>query len=159
MRTLIEKALFAALPRVAALLPEQTYHGRGGPYLSKHTLVALGGKHGWRLHLHHFHRSDEDAELHSHPWALGLSLVLAGGYSEVRRRADNSVVMLARPPGTVAALMAETFHRVDLYDERRGCWTLFLSGPVVSSWGFWSRRTHQYTPWRQFVRAKGLEPQ
>jgi hypothetical protein len=118
---------------------------------------------GWRVHLHQFHRSDEDRELHNHPWRWGASLVLAGGYIEVLRvRAQAGGFardrVLQRPvlPGSINRLKADTFHRVELLE--RDCWTLFASGPVVQSWGFWSLATGRYTPWRAFIEAKGFRP-
>jgi hypothetical protein len=45
---------------------------------------------------------------------------------------------------------------VDLIDEERGSWSLILMGPVVTSWGFWDRDTGRETPWRDFIRSKGL---
>lgn len=37
------------------------------------------------IYLHRFHRGDDDAELHNHPWTFSVSFVLAGGYVEERR--------------------------------------------------------------------------
>jgi hypothetical protein len=119
---------------------------------------------GWRVHLHQFHRSDEDAELHNHPWAWAVSLVLVGGYIEELRvrcggRAGgrefvrDRVVHRPFRPGSVNRLSADTFHRVELLG--RDAWTLFVSGPIVQSWSFWSLATGQYTPWRQFIESKG----
>ncbi len=158
----------------ARLAPPRTFHGTSGLYLSRWTLVEaladgplLDGQTEplprWRICLHHFHRSDEDRALHTHPWRWGVALQLAGGYRE-ERRADDRVVVRDCPPGTVVTLGASTAHRVDLLDEERGAWSLIVTGPLVvsgdsvGSWGFVDRETWAFTPWREFIRAKGLVP-
>jgi hypothetical protein len=50
--------------------------------------------------------------------------------------------------GDVNVLTSETFHRVDLIDGE--AWSLFVTGPKFSSWGFWET-DGVYTPWRQFI--------
>lgn len=142
--------------RVLALLPSRTIIGRdGGPYLTKHTLFNLG-RDSWRAHLHEFHRGDEDPELHSHPWRIGIGIILFKGYREERRWEGGVVHKHDFLPGMVNIVGPDTFHRVDLLGEK--CWTLFISGPVVQSWGFWNRVTNVYMPWRDFIAAKGLIP-
>lgn len=103
-----------------------------------------------RPYLHHFHASD-DAELHDHLWVWSYSLVLWGGYTE--RRLTPHVVNRGTPsetvvyvpdtrvykPGSINRLNSNCFHRVDLLNEKRGCWTLFLAGPhdkTKPDWGF-----------------------
>lgn len=140
--------------RLAARLPKVVIPGAdGSTYLERHTLVDFGHAVG-RVYLHHFHRGDEDRELHNHPW-YGLSWILVGGYREERRRwapEGEHVVTRDVRPGQLNVLFPFTFHRVDLLDGP--CWTLFLTGPVVQSWGFWNRTTGRYLPWREFVRKK-----
>ena len=125
----------------------------GSPYMSQYRLADLGKDHG-RVTLQHFHRGDEDRELHGHPWH-GVSLILSGGYRE-ERRAGNSVVSKVFLPGDVNVICPDTYHRIDLL--REDCWTLFATGPVVAKWGFWSRDTGEFTPWRKFIERKGLVP-
>jgi hypothetical protein len=48
------------------------------PYLTRWTILEIAG---WSLKLHRFHRSDEDRDLHDHPWTF-WSLILLGGYYE-----------------------------------------------------------------------------
>lgn len=148
---MIRSLLKAAL----SLLPSRTITGRdGAPYLTKHTLVNLG-RDSWRAHLHEFHRGDEDAALHSHPWKA-VGIILSGGYREERRWDGGVVHKTNYLPGMVNVIGPDTFHRVDLLGEK--CWTLFISGPVVASWGFWDRVSNVYTPWREFIAAKGITP-
>lgn len=129
---------------------------------------------GWGLYIHCFHRSDNSACLHSHPWKWALSWVLKGGYSE-ERRVRNVVVQRDVRPGHFNLLKSDTFHRVDLHDTTgtfefqsaeeaadflahlppKPCWSLFLAGPKFTSWGFWDRETGKFTPWREYL---GLDP-
>jgi hypothetical protein len=104
-----------------------------------------------RPYLHHFHASDDD-EFHSHRWKWSYGLILWGGYEENRLepkylyselgKKDKRVLVPRRrvfKPLSVNKLDSECFHRVDLLDEKRGCWTLFLAGPhdaAKPDWGF-----------------------
>lgn len=142
---------------VAAHLPSpRIYPGTNGPYLSRWTIWDRGPDIG-HLSLHHFHRSDEDQELHTHPWAWAIALQLAGGYSE-ERRVGNGVVRTRFGPGSIVFLRADTAHRVDLLDPALGSWSLILTGPITASWGFYDRRTWTFTSWRKFIQAKGITP-
>lgn len=121
----------------------------------------------WGLYLHHFHRGDDGAELHNHPWKWAVSLILKGGYSEERRvpvddrnwmhASGHRVVRRDVLPWTLNFLRGEDFHRADMLVTRaaafddRGAWTLFLVGPIVQSWGFWDRETGRFTPWKKFL--------
>jgi hypothetical protein len=117
----------------------------------------VGKPPSWGLYLHRFHRSDDEAELHNHPWRWAVSLVLQGGYSEERVVGESysegktlPLVMRRQVrPGSLNFLRGDDFHRVDLTDG--DAWTLFLVGPVVQSWGFLDRMTGIFTPWRQFL--------
>jgi len=106
---------------------------------------------GVGLYLHCFHQGDEDRELHNHPWAWAVSLVLAGGYIE-ERKAGDQVERREVLPGDINRIHHGDFHRVDLLDGE--CWSLFLAGPKVSSWGFWDRATGVFMHWRDFLNAK-----
>lgn len=143
---------------VAARLPMRAITGIDGTtFLERFTVLDLGAKRP-RLYLHRFVRGDEDRELHNHPW-YGVSLILVGGYLEERRvwtPEGERVVARTLRPGAVNMLAPHTFHRVDLIDGP--CWTLFATGPVVQSWGFWHRRSGEFTPWRAFIERKGMVP-
>lgn len=168
---------------VARLPPPRVIYDRSGrfPYLSRYYLTGTprmpdgsepfaGGEPRkgiiWpespALYLHHFHRGDDDKALHNHPWRWAVSLVLVGGYSEERRvtepRTTYRVERRLVRPGALNFISHNTFHRVDLLDPAEGSWTLFLTGPRVSSWGFWDRVTHEFIPWREFIsRIRGKE--
>lgn len=176
IRTALSTAIRRALEAIEPILPPpRVIFDRAGlsPYLSRYYLTARptmpDGSEPFRngqvregaewpngpiaLYLHRFHRSDEDLALHNHPWRWAVSLILTGGYSE-ERRIGNRVVRRSVLPLTLNFISADDFHRVDLFEE--DAWTLFLSGPKASSWGFWDRRTGEYVPWREFItRLRG----
>jgi hypothetical protein len=123
----------------------------GNPIHEKDT----GGGESWKVFLHRFHRSDDDADPHNHPWRWSLSLVLAGGYLEWRLedgRMRPRVVM----PGNLNLIRANDYHRVELLQE--DAWTLFIAGPKLQSWGFFDLLQGVHVPWRQYIdrRREGL---
>jgi len=101
------------------------------------------------VYLHHFHRGDDERELHNHPWRWAFSIILAGGYIEERRGKDNVVRSRIVRPGTINIIRSTDFHRVDLLDG--DAWSLFVAGPKFKGWGFWNRDTNVFLPWRQFI--------
>lgn len=152
---------------IAALLRKLTKNWKvheliqrdGDPYLVRYQLYRSNdGKDSWRIFLHRFMRSDYDRELHNHPWAWGLSLILSGGYLEERRDAYNDRVTTKIVwPGMLNTIVADTFHRVELLGDEE-CWSLIATGPIVQSWGFWDRYSKLYTPWRVFIAQKAGKP-
>lgn len=123
-------------------------------YLSRHGPATEGMDRRdpkapkWGLYLHHFHRSDDEQELHNHPWEWAVSFILSAGYSE-ERLVDGQVIRREVRPGSLNVLKANTFHRVDL--THGDAWTLFLVGPITQSWGFLDRYTKQFTNWKEFL--------
>jgi hypothetical protein len=144
-----------ALQALADTLPSRTFIGADeGPYLTRYILCKLPDRR--QVNLHFFHRSDEDVQLHNHPWP-GRSLILTGGYVE-ERLVDGEIRAKTFLPGDVSELRPDTFHRVDLLEPEKGCWTLFTLGPKEQTWGFLERDLNTFTPWREFIAAKGLVP-
>ena len=99
----------------------------GDPYLERYFLFSL---FGIRAYIHRFVASDPDRGLHDHPWDRSVSLVLAGGYSEVRPGA-----MRRLWPGDINVIRGEDYHRI-LLDEGAESWTLFIHGRRTKGWGF-----------------------
>lgn len=120
---------------LSAHLPCRFIDGdQGEPYLERYYLFGISG---WHCYLHRFVASDPDRGLHDHPWDRAVSLVLSGGYEEIRlldRDRGHTEVRRIRP-GQLNKLRGEDFHRVVLRDNRPA-WTLFLHGPRVKGWGF-----------------------
>lgn len=132
--------------------PSQTFHGLSGPYLTKYLLRE--DPDGSKLILHHFHRGDEDKELHSHPWS-GTSLILAGGYREWRL-VKGEVRDIRHVEGDLVPLNEGLYHRVELLEK--SCWTLLVHGPSKKTWDFLDPVTGKKTPWKKFLKKKGLTP-
>jgi hypothetical protein len=129
--TLIENLLY----RLSAGLPCRFIDGENGePYLERY---YLAGALGWHAYLHRFVESDPDRGLHDHPWRRAVSLVLVGGYDEVRGKGEGlgDPEVRAVRPGRLNFLRGEDFHRVVLR-EGRPAWTLFVHGPRIKGWGF-----------------------
>lgn len=165
------------LERLAARLPPpRVIFDRAGisPYLSRYYLLgaptmpdgshsfqddgtqkpgAVWGNRSFGVYLHQFHRGDDDIELHNHPWKWAVSLILVGGYVEMRRLRDSSVVVTRTIKQMRLNFIGQNdFHRVILHNGE--AWTLFIAGPKVASWGFWNRSTGQFTHWREFINRK-----
>ncbi|MCF7984664.1 MAG: hypothetical protein K9L70_09700 [Thiohalocapsa sp.] len=135
---LIESLLF----RLSDRLPCRIIDGeQGEPYLERYYLFGL---FGWHAYLHRFVDSDPDRGLHDHPWGRALSLVLSGGYDEIRfadGRQQSTCTRTIRP-GRLNMLRGEDYHRVVLRGGRPA-WTLFLHGPRVKGWGFLQGRAYR----------------
>jgi hypothetical protein len=162
-------------------LPKTTITINGKPYLTR--CYLFGKDRAWgNIYLHHFHSSDQGDELHNHPWAWGLSFVLAGGY--VEERASNPWTWEAHDPnkpynpleiddgwccgqkpcpvhiekrdikpGRLNLITPRIFHRVDLKDEAAGAWSIFFTGGRTKSWGFLNRHTSEFTDFRKNPEA------
>jgi hypothetical protein len=174
LRRAVGRSLGTGLARVLANAPRRIMRDHGGisPYLSRWYLI--GGfempdgsppfdehgalRPGYRsksdgvgLAVHQFHRGDLDPELHSHPWRWSVSLVIAGGYREERRIGRRTVWRVV-PPLSLNWISGDDYHRVELLEK--DAWTIFLTGPKASSWGFWSQASGEVIGWREFFARK-----
>jgi hypothetical protein len=107
------------------------------------------------LYLHCFHSSDEDLDLHSHPWGQSISLILSGSYKEELFDKNNNVYSRVLKPGMFNLIQANKFHRIDLLDKE--VWTLFLSGSKTQSWGFKNRESLEYIDWKEHEKRKTIK--
>lgn len=113
------------------------------PFLKRWFVIP---KNRWcNIYLHKFILDDEDRALHSHPW-FNVSLLLVGQYIEVTK--DRRKLYTA---GNLKFRLPSTGHRIELVHTRktghkrtktlreRGqpSWSLFITGPVMQSWGFY----------------------
>ena len=133
--------------------PRETFHGNSGPYLTRYELCVHPD--GWKTVVNHFHRGDEDVELHSHPW-FGSSLIVFHGYTEFRLTKHNEIRVIRYVEGDIVPLNRGLYHRVSL--EGPSCWTLLVHSPSETDWDFLDHKTGKKTPWREFVEQKGLKP-
>jgi len=106
---------------------------------------------GGGIYLHRFHASDQEPELHNHPFRDACALVLSGGYIEERRVGD-TVIRREVLPGDVNPIDGDDFHRVELIGKES--WSLFWTREKVHSWGFWDRVTKAFTPHREFFKTR-----
>jgi hypothetical protein len=123
------------------------------------------------IYLHNILHDDDDRALHDHPWA-SLSLNLTGGIAEWYCRhprvwADTSYGVQWREfrQGDWVWRGSRFAHRLvsvqtgaPAYQSRPaipgGAWTLFMTGPVMRSWGFWCPQGWRH--WRDFVNPDDI---
>lgn len=106
------------------------------PYLERY---YLGRLLGWTVYLHRFLGPDDARGPHDHPWRRAFSVVLCGGYVEVRvvhLDPINGFCVQAGQltAGSVNLIGERTFHRIVHVEP--GTWTLFAHRRVVKGWGF-----------------------
>ena len=103
------------------------------PYLTRIRLWQWG-KDGPALYFHCIHRSDEDRELHDHPWSFA-SILLKGSYREFSEKGVRLVSWLNVKIDPCEA------HRLELFRSASGVekpvFTLVFRGKSKRVWGFW----------------------
>ena len=97
--------------------------------------------------VHKIMRSDEDRELHDHPWSF-LSFILRNGYVEETPGGRFKRIW----PLQVIRRAANWRHRV-IIPNGKPAWTLVLTGKKTKSWSFFDQNGRG-TPWRDFLKAK-----
>lgn len=105
----------------------------GDPYLCRYRLFRCKW---FKLTLHHILRSDEDPDLHCHPWHF-VSLILWAGYLEILPNGSRIV-----RPGQIVRHRATDAHRLIL---DRPAWTLLVMTGKKRHWGF-----HTKTGWMKY---------
>ena len=131
------------------------------PLLTRRILldVTLGGRSLLRLMRHTWHRSDEDRDLHDHPWAFLTWIRGPVGYlEEVPKFHGSAYTWLdERRPGSILFRPARFRHAVrfptDYVDGT--CVSYVLTGPRVRDWGFWSKG--RWIPWREYGESRLCE--
>lgn len=137
---------------------------RGNDYLTRYDV------RGWlpgdltrfpvNVYLHHIHQPDADPLLHSHPWEWAETHVLSGGYLQEVGHLVQEHMVSVKPrwlhEGSTYSMDGTFFHRITrVLDDT---WTLFMTGPKRSSWGFYDA-ARGVIPWRDRLRERGIEPQ
>lgn len=117
----------------------------------------------FNIYLHHVLHSDDDRAMHDHPW-WSISLCLAGQMRELSARAadawpDAGVAAGYDPSpptrlrevrqGDLVFRSARALHRLILSGGEE-CWTLFLTGPVLRTWGFHCPRG--WRSWQEYTK-------
>ena len=137
----------------------------GAPYLVRRSLKTPLGD----VKLHHILRSDDDRDLHDHPWSF-LSIILWGGYWEhtpfrlpggilpldirLRLNKDSAGRFNLRTwygVGRVLWRPVPSTHRLEL-PPGRTAWTLVFTGPKRREWGF--HTICGFIPWMKYTQAK-----
>jgi hypothetical protein len=136
----------AILRWARARQPDFVIGGPAAPYLRRHWLLPRN--RFFNVYVHEFLRSDDDRALHDHPWLFNASWIIAGMYIEHSPRGS-----ALRWRGDFKFRWGAAPHRVELLDDFIGssvpCWTVFITGPVVRTWGFHCPKG--WVPWREFV--------
>lgn len=123
------------------------------------------------IKLHHIVGSDDDRDLHDHPWSF-LSIILWGGYWE-HLTVDDAWHRSAGPlypagyeitgeghketarkwygPGSVLWRPLPWPHRLELPAGKKA-WTLVFTGPYRREWGF--HTICGFIPWPRYQQAK-----
>lgn len=115
-----------------------TLHGTG-PVTWRRPVAKLLQACGVAVRVHHILRSDDGRAFHDHPWPY-LTIVLAGGYTEVRPHYNDSGIYVCdvrcwHGPGSVLYRPADSWHRLELPGGATA-WTVFFTGPKRQTWGF-----------------------
>jgi hypothetical protein len=144
--------------KLASRLEKRVVYRRdGAPYLERYYILH-NGDYSWLpgIYLHKFVSSDEDPELHNHPWGTSLSLILSGGYTEEQRfklaPSTYQVEYNKFGPGFFNLVRRDDFHRIEL--DENPTWTLFFSGDRQQDWGFWSQDTGEFLHWEEHIKRK-----
>ena len=127
--------------------PDVVIGGDADPYMRRWWLIPRNRV--FNIYLHHFMRSDDDRALHDHPW-WNLSILLRGRYVEHTISAGGINRKIERRAGQMKFRGAKAAHRIELIDGP--CWTVFITGPVLRSWGFHCRRG--WVHWQKFTKPE-----
>ncbi len=149
-----EETTVRKLEAATEKLPSRTITTNGNPYLTRWYLWPEGPRDvddegsdlPFAVFLHKFHRGDADRDLHSHPWALSIAVILAGGYREEREDGVHEF-----KPGSVNVIREDDFHRVDLINPAIGSWSLFVAGAKTGGWGFKLRDSGAFVDWKSYT--------
>lgn len=153
MRIWMPPRLADAIIRRAMRTPYTHLQGADGSlYMARFWLrpYAPDGR-GIAARVHHIARADADRHLHDHPWNF-VSVVLKGGYVEARptsldpdfeheSRAERCT-LTERRAGSVAFRRATDRHRI--VSVQPDTWTLFITGPKLHTWGFFTPHGKEY---------------
>ncbi len=127
--------------------PDFVVGGAGRPYLMRWWVIPRNPI--FNVYLHCFMRSDDDRALHTHPYLFNISWMLEGNYREWFRWLGMTN-FADRTAGQFKFRWGPAAHRIELTSGP--CWTLFITGPRVRSWGFLCPRG--FVHWRDFTDTR-----
>lgn len=147
----------AILRWARARQPDFVIGGAADPYLRRHWLLPRNPV--FNVYVHQFLRSDDDRALHDHPWLFNASWLLAGSYIEHTIVEGGACVRTMRHAGEWKFRWGKAPHRVELLQDcfaethhPLACWTVFITGPRVRSWGFYCME-RGWVHWKRFTAA------
>lgn len=123
----------------------------GENYLHRYHLIPRNPF--FNVMLHRFVGSDDDRATHDHPW-WSVSFLLKGCLLEdvERETPHGRKISWDFIPRFIPVFRKATHaHRLELLSDE--AWTLFITGPVIRSWGFWCG--DRWVHWRDFTDASG----
>ena len=119
-------------------------------YLHRWTLLKLPGA---RVYLHKFVGDDWSKDPHDHPKDF-ISIGLRGRYWETSYDTDKPRDTSWAAPW-IRWFPARHTHRIELYSDRKPCWTLCIVGWRKREWGF-LLHGEQWIPWDRYVHGPGV---
>jgi hypothetical protein len=140
----------------------------GDPYLVRYTLISTSW---FRVFIHKILRSDDDRDLHDHPWNF-WTFLLWGRYTEEvpvdQRWKDGPKIKCRFGPGSLIRHKASDCHRLELdttFEQKSAAeghwrvfkpvWTLFIAGPRLREWGF--HTANGWIDWRTYVYGRDAD--
>lgn len=135
--------------------PDFVIGGKNDPYMERWWLIPRNPV--FNIYLHRFWRSDDDRALHDHPW-FNISILLQGTYVEHTIAAGGVHHQKRYYTGDFKLRSPWAAHRIEIDDSNARCgyvWSLFITGPIIRTWGF--HCPAGWRPWTLFVseRDKG----
>lgn len=119
------------------------------PYMLRWFLIPRNKL--FNAYLHKFMRPDQDEEMHDHPWLFNISIMLEGSYVEETVARGGVHHKRTFRPGQFKIRLGPAPHRVCELPSGE-CWTLFITGPVVRTWGF--HCPAGWKPFREFIEKR-----
>mgnify|MGYP006972424590 CR=1 FL=1 len=143
MLRLVDRLLALA----AARDPDVVIGGAARPYLLRWHVIPRNPI--FNVYLHCFLRSDDDRAHHDHPWLFNISRILRNAYTQHTITAGGTLIRRIYVAGDWLFRWWAAPHRIELH--RGPCWTLFITGPKVRSWGFYC--PNRWVHWKEFTDA------
>lgn len=126
--------------------------GRMCEYLTRTYLIPRNRWLG--VYLHRWHGSDDMAAFHDHPWS-SLSVLLRGRLREWTNGPDGEAVRDVKSCLPVLR-GANHLHFIELpAGQAKPPITLFITGPLVKTWGFLCRDSGKFYGHREFHNRGG----
>lgn len=128
----LPKLLLKNLKRQADVVMQRPPAKRiGESYLTRWHIVPKNRL--FNVYLHHVQADDPDDKLHDHPWLFNCSIVLRGRIEETLPRGRRVLGC-----GSMTARLSRAPHRLALQSD--DSLTLFITGPKIRRWGFYTER-------------------